>query len=245
MAEKCSIRLDVPSYMVDRRYLHRPGSFMDLAQEMAMIGAREHSFGDDRLAAHSSVWVLARMQVRFLRPVRREDKVCMSTWHKGVQGVFFVRDYSLDGEDGQPSVVSTSSWIVMDINTRRAVRSDRLTDIIPTEAESTDNAVEELAPKVALPRGSEPVKAASKRICYSDVDYNHHANNAKYVVWAMDCLPDETVYGHSVKELSINFNKEARPGETVDLYTLESDGAWYVEGRIQDQQIFIVRLVFD
>ena len=81
---------------------------------------------------------------------------------------------------------------------------------------------------------------------YSDVDHNEHANNVKYTVWAMDALPEELVYDHHVKELTINFNKEARPGDTVDLYHLqEADGSHIIEGRTGEHQVFIERLRFD
>ena len=79
---------------------------------------------------------------------------------------------------------------------------------------------------------------------WSDVDFNKHANNVKYTVWAMDALPEELVYGTWLKEHYINFNKEVRPGETVELYHAESDGAHIIEGRVGDHQAFITKLVF-
>ena len=244
MSGKYSMDFPVPSYMVDSHYLLRPSAFMELAQEMAMYGSLSSGFGDDVLAKNNCVWILARMHVRFLKEVRRCDNVRMSTWHKGLQGVSFIRDYSLEDASGEAAVVSTSSWIVMNMETRRAVRSDQLGGVIPLEPQCTDSAIDEAAPKLLMPQGLVPEKAGEKRICYSDVDYNHHANNTKYVVWSMDCLPDELVYGSRLKEICINFIKEARPGETVELYRLEADGAWYVEGRIGDRPIFLIKMIF-
>ena len=62
----------------------------------------------------------------------------------------------------------------------------------------------------------------------------------------MDALPEELVYEKFLKELTINFNKEARPGETVELWhTLAPDGSHIVEGRTADHQVFIERLLFE
>ena len=80
---------------------------------------------------------------------------------------------------------------------------------------------------------------------WSDVDYNGHANNVKYTVWVLDNLPQDLVFGHFLKEVTINFNKEARAGDTVTLYHTECDGAHIVEGRCGDHQVFIERLVFE
>ena len=83
---------------------------------------------------------------------------------------------------------------------------------------------------------------------YSDVDIIGHTNNARYMVWAMDCIDYETVSGRRVRDAYINFNKETTPGTTVQLFRLhtEEDGAtvWYVEGRVDGKAAFCVKLVF-
>lgn len=60
----------------------------------------------------------------------------------------------------------------------------------------------------------------------------------------MDALPPELIYNSWLKEHFINFNKEVRPGETVELYHAETDGAHIIEGRVGDHQAFITKLVF-
>ena len=62
----------------------------------------------------------------------------------------------------------------------------------------------------------------------------------------LDSLPEELVYNRRLKELTINFNREVRPGETVALlHALAPDGAHIVEGRVGDHQVFIERLLFE
>lgn len=238
--------LTLACYMTDRRSLLRPSAFFDLAQYMAVYGADSLDFGDDRLAAYGCAWVLARQHVRFERPVRHKEPIRLLTWHKGLHGLFFLRDYQLLGEDGQPSVNSTSSWVVMDIAERRVVRPDFLGKIVSLDPQSPDHAIEEPAAKVGLPRESELSLIGTHRVLYSDVDYNQHANNVKYTVWAMDALPEELVNEKTVKELTINFNKEALPGETVELWhATDATGAHIIEGRVEDHQVFIERILFE
>ena len=236
----------IACYMSDRRKLLRPSAFLDLAQHMAVFGADRLRFGDEQLGPYGCSWVLARQHVRFERPVRHKEPVKMLTWHKGLDGLYFIRDYQLLGADGKPSVNSTSSWVVMNLAERRVVRADFLSEIVSIEPQSRDDAIAERAAKVVLPRGTEPELIGTHVVRFSDVDYNQHANNVKYTVWAMDALPEELVYNKSLKELTINFNREARPGETVALYhALAPDGAHIVEGRAEDHQVFIERLLFE
>ena len=62
----------------------------------------------------------------------------------------------------------------------------------------------------------------------------------------MDALPEELVNTRMVKELTVNFNREARPGETVEFWhAVDADGAHVVEGLVEGNQVFIERLVFE
>ena len=233
-------------YQVDRRKILRPASFLDMAQHMAVYGADKLAFGDEQLGPYGCTWVLARQHVRFERPVTHKEPCRIVTWHKGMQGLFFVRDYQILGADGKPAVNSTSSWVVMNIEARRVVRADFLKDIVSLDPQSRDSAIEEQAGKVVAPRGADLTLIGTHKVLYSDVAYNQHANNVRYTVWAMDSLPEELVNERMVKELTINFNREARPGETVELWhTTDADGAQIVEGRVDDHQVFIERLLFE
>ena len=245
LSDKTSRDLRVPCYMTDPHARLRPTAFLDLAQNIAVQGADQLKFGDVELKAFDCAWVLARQHVRFERPVQHKEPVKIMTWHKGPLGLFFLRDYLLLGSDGEVSVRSTSSWVVMNMTERRVVRNDFLSGIVSTDPQSTDHAIEEPAVKVTVPRGTELERIGAHRVHFSDVDYNQHANNVKYTAWAMDALPEELVYEKALKELTINFNKEARPGETVELFhTMDPDGAHIVEGRVGDHQVFIERLLF-
>ena len=246
LSDKTSRDLRVPCYMTDPHARLRPTAFLDLAQNIAVQGADQLKFGDVELKAFDCAWVLARQHVRFERPVQHKEPVKIMTWHKGPLGLFFLRDYLLLGSDGEVSVRSTSSWVVMNMTERRVVRNDFLSGIVSTDPQSTDHAIEEPAVKVTVPRGTELERIGAHRVHFSDVDYNQHANNVKYTAWAMDALPEELVYEKTLKELTINFNKEARPGETVELFhTMDPDGAHIVEGRVGDHQVFIEKLLFE
>ena len=232
-------------YQVDRRKILRPSAFLDMAQHMAVVGADRLAFGDDQLGPYGCTWVLARQHVRFERPFVHKEQGRILTWHKGLKSLFFLRDYQLLDAAGEPCVNSTSSWVVMNVAERRVVRPDFLTEFVSMEPQSPDHAIEAPADKVVMPRDVEVTQIGAHRIRYSDVDYNQHANNVRYTVWAMDALPEELVNTRMVKELTVNFNREARPGETVELWhAVDADGAHVVEGLVEGNQVFIEKLLF-
>ena len=238
----------VPCYMADDEYRLRASAFMDVAQDMALQGSQELGFGFDRMNSANMGWVLYRMYFKFLRPVIWRERMTMNTWHKGLEGLVFLRDFELLGADGERAAVGTSSWVVLDMKNRSFVRNDALPPFVNPEPQNTEDAVEERAPKVVIPPGLEKKPVREHIVCYSDTDFNGHTNNVKYVVWAMDRIDPEYASTHQVKEIAVNFNRETHLGDSVDLFlaeeTTETGRAFYVEGFVAGRQSFMVKLVY-
>lgn len=244
MDQKYSADFYIKCYMSDFNHVLRPAAFLDCAQDIATVAANSIDLGDPTLRPLGCVWVVARMHTVFLRPVMFNENVRMYTWHKGIHGVNFLRDYQMCGEDGKPAINSTSTWIVMDMNTRMLSRDAAVMQVLNKGPQSSDNAIEDPSPKIVMPKDGNVSLIGTHRVGWSDVDFNKHANNVKYTVWAMDALPEDLVYHSWLKEHFINFNKEVRPGETVELYHAEVNGAHIIEGRVGDHQAFITKLIF-
>ena len=99
-----------------------------------------------------------------------------------------------------------------------------------------------------IPSGLEKTMARTHVVKYSDTDFNRHTNNVKYVVWALDSIDQDYVFSHPIQELAINFNRETRLDDVVELWTAEQtteeNHIFYVEGLVEGRQVFIVKLVF-
>lgn len=236
----------VACYESDYAHHFKPTAFLDIAQQIAVKGAQSQDFSDDRVAAFGCVWVLARMTTRFEEPLYFDEEYSIDTWHRGLHGLYFVRDYQMWTPDGKVAVNGTSSWVLMNKETRRLSRDPEMFKLIPAEAQAPGAAIEELAGRVIMPKDLAPEKLGTHKVHYSDIDYNGHVNNVKYTVWALDYLPEELVFGKRLREVTINFNREARRGDFVDLYHVyEGSGKHIIEGKVGSEQIFIETLVFD
>lgn len=244
-ADKKTIHsLTVPCYATDIAHYLKPSAFMDLAQELANLSADSLGFGYDDMQRYGTAWVLSRFEARFLQMPRWKDAVELQTWHKGFSGPFYVRDFRMTGADGQPAVLATSSWLILDVATRRLLRREHLEGRLPLDTVCPEDAVEEACGKVTMPV-AELEEMAEHRVSYSDVDMVGHANNAKYVAWAMDCLDFAEVAARRVRRLRISFNRETLPGEVVTLFRAPVAGGWAVEGRVGDKSCFCAELLFE
>lgn len=233
----------VPCYGTDASFQLKPAAFMDYAQEIAYWAASELGFGYDQLHVHHTAWVLSRMHIHFEGYPRWRDNVKLTTWHKGLDGLYFLRDFFMDDENGSHLITCTTSWVIIDETTRRLVRPETLEHLLKVEG-PVDSAIAEPCPKTTLPRGSEPEHTGSHTVSYSDIDIIGHTNNVRYVVWAMDALPYTLTSTKRPKDLYISFIKETTPGQQVELYRLQTEEGWYVEGRVDDKAVFCVKLVF-
>ncbi len=235
----------VPGYFIDNSYRLRPSSFFDIAQQLAVLGATQLGASDFVLHERGIGWILVRNAIHFDGLPTILDKVKLETWHSGVRGPYYSRDYRMLKENGEVLIRATSSWVLMDIASRSIVKPDAISDIFPQEPQCAERALQPDAPKVIFPRDAVKEDAGTHIVSYSEIDYNLHANNGRYPGWAMDCLPVEVTTGKTVTDFYLNYNREIRLGGEVQLIRAQgADGAWYVEGLHDELQSFICKIVF-
>lgn len=235
----------IACYDTDASWRLKPASFMNLAQEAAGRHAVYLGFGYDDLIASNTAWILSRVHVEFTDTPLWRDKITLTTWHKGLNRLFFLRDFILTDESGNAKVKATTSWLVMNLETRRLVRDPKLMEEGTT---CSENVIETPADKVQMPKDVEVEFVSDHKVAYSDVDTNVHANNAMYMQWAMDAVDYETASSRAVKSFTINFNHEIKPMETVSLYRTsveKEDGLHvFVEGKLGETSAFCTEIVF-
>ena len=235
----------IPCYNTDASWRLKPAAFMDLAQEAAGLHAVHLGFGYDDLIKKNTAWILSRVNVKFIDTPMWRDDVTLTTWHKGFNRLFFLRDFVMTDKDGKERIKATTSWLVLDLENRTMVRDPHL---LEDGTICHDNAVETPADKVRIPRDIEPEPVYEHLVGYSDVDMLGHANNAMYMQWAMDAVDYELASKRPVWEFTINFNHELKAGERVTLYRAcieKEDGLHvFVEGRTETASSFCVEIIF-
>ena len=235
----------IPCYDTDAAWRLKPSAFMNLAQEAAGQHAVYLGFGYDDLIVSNTAWILSRLNIKFLDTPLWRDEITLTTWHKGLNRLFYIRDFVLTDKDGKERVKATTSWLVMNLENRRLVRDPKLVDM---DGICTDDAIETPADKVQMPKDVEAEYVMDHRVSYSDVDTNGHTNNAMYMQWAMDTVEYEIASTRPVKEVTINFNHETKAGDIVSLYRTsveKEDGLHvFVEGRLGDVSAFCVEITF-
>ena len=237
--------LTIQCYETDASWRLKPASFMNFAQEAAGNHAVYLGFGYDDLIASNTAWILSRVHVEFVDTPKWKENMTLTTWHKGLNRLFFLRDFILTDKEGRTRVKATTSWLVLNLETRRLVRDPKLME---DGTVCTENVIETPADKVQMPKDIEAIHVMDHVVAYSDVDMNAHTNNAMYMQWAMDAVDYDIASTMPVREFTINFNHETKPGDVVSIYKariIEDEGRRvYVEGKVDGQSTFCVEIVF-
>lgn len=235
----------IPCYDTDPSWRLKPTSFMNLAQEAAGRHAVYLGFGYDDLIKTNTAWILSRVHVEFLDTPKWREEITLNTWHKGLNRLFFLRDFLITDNEGRTRVKATTSWLVLNLETRRLVRDPNLME---EGTVCTENVIDTPAEKVQMPKDAKAELVRRHTVSYSDIDTNGHTNNAMYMQWSMNSVGYDITSTRAVKEFTINFNHETKAGDVVDIYRVsveKEDGLHvFVEGKLGDVSSFCVEIVF-
>jgi medium-chain acyl-[acyl-carrier-protein] hydrolase len=185
-------------------------------------------------------WILIRVRVDIIKNPAWNDVITIETWHQKSRKLDFERDFIVRNSNGNVIVKAVSTWVIVDINTREIRRTDFI-NFNDYPCSIRERPLDCRLGKIK-PFGT-PDAVYKKSIGYSDIDFNGHINNSKYVDYAMDCFSIENHKKYSMKSMEINYINEAIPGDIVvinkDISALNAS-LLYIEGidEIKNHVIF-------
>lgn len=218
-AQYLSTEFTVRSYEVDfHRELRLPALFNHL-QEIAWEHAEAIGWGWQALQQQSCLWVLARIELEVQRLPRWTDTVVLTTWPRGLDGLFALRDFELKTPNGELLAAATSSWLVINAESHRPMR---IASWVVGRTFATYAALGRVAEKLSIPT-TPPVAEFQHPVRVGDIDMNQHVNNVRYIDLACDAMPHEHWLRYTPKQLSVNFNAEGPIGDTLTIGCHDSE----------------------
>ena len=200
----------IHTYEVDFEGRVHPVALLNFLQDAAVRHALTHGFSVPDLVRKGLTWVLSRYHARIFRYPKLGEKVEVQTWPSGRQGVFALRDFMMTGADGGTVLTATSSWMILDLKSKKPVRMDGL---IPAEAVLEERALPDdfrSLPEVA--ETPDPVRFPVRR---QDLDFNRHVNNVVYIQWGLEAVPKDVLMSCRPSRIEISYKAEAFIGDTI------------------------------
>lgn len=207
-------------------------------QDIANLASENLGVGINQLVeTYGVAFVLMRIRVDIVRHPKLDEEITIETWPLKPGKLEFERDYIVRDQAGEVIVKAVSVWVIMDLKKRRLKRSEAINLEYPESIE--ERAIDVALEKIKVSNNLET--AYSKMINYSDIDFNGHLNNSRYVDYILDCFTLEEHHNYHIKSIEVNYLSEALPGDTLivkkDLSEIE-DNVVIVEGvREADERI--------
>ena len=214
----------VHSFDVNHLGLSTSVTLLKMMQEAAWKHAEAIGVGFEQMKRTGLFWVLSRLQIRITRYPAWGEEFMLETWPSGIQRLLVTRDFRITDDRGI-AAAATSSWIVLDVNTRRPVRPQNAFETIPI-VPTDELALGEVAARVELPAETDALDWHESKpfmVRVSALDSQAHVNNARYLEWCLDAFSIDHFAAWEVREATLNFLSETHCNEEIRVRTAELD----------------------
>jgi acyl-ACP thioesterase len=201
----------VHSFEADTAGRLAPAALCAFLQEAAGRHAHAMGVGMTHLMQDGLAWMLQRLSVEVRRWPAEQDEITVETWPTRFSGAVAERAFRVADAAGAELARAASRWAVVDLAARKAVRLTEAIRALPVGGAPV------LDPGAApgMPEGVEPLGEAQIRVGRADLDVVGHANNTRYVEWALEAIPDAWVSGRELRSLDVVFRRETRRGDRL------------------------------
>ena len=207
----------------DANRMVRPSQLMVYLQETAnrhMIHAGQSL--DELRDTQALAFILTRMSLEIFSHAGAHEDIQVRTWITYGKGCNYPRYFVMERPDGTPIAQACSHWVLLDLNTHLPCRAEAYRYNYEPEEPLT------LAPPRRFIVPDEMVCVGTRRVVYSDLDYNGHMNNTRYPDMVCDFLPDGTV--PYIRAMHFSYVKEGAAGD--DLRVMRGERAAQDGGKI-------------
>ena len=180
-----------------------------LLQRAAMHHSDELGAGYGAMLEKNLLWVIVRQRAEIARLPHIGERLTVRTCPGETMHMLFPRYYELAAEGGEILAAGTSLWTLIHADTRKMAFSGEHRIALPGCRNDKG-----LISALKTPTGR-PSDFFSYTAAYSDLDFNGHMNNTRYFDMAEDRVPG--LAGAEVREVSVEYAAEIRPGETVTV----------------------------
>ena len=195
-----------------------------------------------RLKNENMAFIVTKMHMKVIRPPRVNEELHVRTSPQFTKGAQFLRKSQLGTLDNDLLVDCQAAWVLVDPVKKSILRPKAFGYDIQFDKDEPYH--EEIFTKnIELTDNAKTV--FNKVVRFSDLDANKHMNNALYATVISDALPIDTIVNNDIKELYLNYQKECKYGDIIEVKLEEVEpGRYLVCGCVEGSVHFIAEVIF-
>lgn len=208
---------------LDSRGRVRLPALLEYLQETAASHAGKLKLHNDDMMEDSLGWVLTKLYIELDGLEEPGDSLTVESWASGSNRLYANRDFRLLTESGKEMGRATSSWLVLDLESRRPAKTGELFKMIK-ELERAPLLEHKFS---RLPRLESSDYEQDYLVNFNHIDINRHVNNVRYVDWLLETIPHDVLLEKRPVKIELNFLAESGIDDRVTSKTAHSSS---VEG---------------
>ena len=164
-------------------------------------------------------WVVGEFNIDFVDAMPFwSEEIEVEIWISEISRLKIYTDYNIKYKN-KTFAKGNSCWFLIDSVSKRPVKTEIASEVF--------DIVEELVlgehKKFTLPEAKEKVSEIKHTNNLSDLDFNNHVNNKSYINLAEMTANDDFRSKHSLRNLSIRFNRETFIGDVLTCTTYRTE----------------------
>lgn len=217
---------------VDANGLLTNMGLVDLFQNCSTFQSEDLHYGVEYLRQNERVWVLSSWLLNIIDMPHLGDTVIVQTWSHGIRHALGSRNFALRTLDGKLLACADSLWAYLSTVTGKPCTPPE--DMIAAYGCDTALEMPSYSRKIALFDNMNEHPAFT--VPYYYLDTNNHMNNGKYILAAMEYIPE----GFVTKNIRAEYKASAMLHDTIIPYVHISDEDITVSLNAPDGSIYAI-----
>lgn len=194
---------------VDKNNRMKLSRIVDMLQNVATWHSKSIGYGTSEMMKLKWGWLVIAWKIKILEYPVADEEIEIRTWSKPQKGLHAYRDFEIVDKDNKTLVLVESSWILYDLENKRPLR-------LPEEMMEKYGSIDRNALDGEISKAKdEKINGETLEITVTkrDIDTNHHVNNAKYLEFFEEILPENIL----PKEIEVHYRHQTILGEKLLL----------------------------
>lgn len=210
---KFQMEFEVHYHEVNQQERATPLTILHYLEDAAISHSEAVGKGVKDLKSKNQAWILNQWQLQMIRYPVLGEKVLLETWSAGFERFYGTRDFLVRDKDQEIIGRATSLWVFYNTESKRPSRIP--SDFQEAYGVEALRAIKEPLGQLLTGESVQEENQQIFKVRRSDIDTNGHVNNANYLQWMLEAVPEDVYENRHLAALEITYKKATTYGNSI------------------------------
>lgn len=198
-------------------------SYEALLQILENTGTKHTMTVYDKVASGGIAWVLLDWRIEIAHRPRQFQRLYVKTWVHGKAPASTVyRSFIVTDDQEREYLRASAKFALVDLKEQRMMRIGE--ELFHSYGPEDLSAFDDEALRLIVPEVFDTIQPILLR--GSDIDYNGHVHNTRYIDFALDALPEADCAANDFMKVRIIYRAAVKPDSQPEIKRAAINGGW-------------------